>query len=272
MNSESEYFTCIKLEAAWVDGRILLLGGFMRIVLSESTTKAVENVASTVIERIEANPAITIGLATGRTMEPVYASWVKVAKMLNLSHEKIFFFMLDEYLGLPEGHQGSFKSYMYKHLIYPLGLKDSQFVFPPVHTRPLEEASKHYEQSIVEASGIDLQLLGIGQNGHIGFNEPGSSRQSLTRVVELTYETREANSGNFHGENVPVRALSMGIGTIMNSKSLLMLATGKSKADAIKYLVNHHDDPTCPATFLKSHPHFTLVLDPDAASKINLKI
>ena len=128
-----------------------------------------------------------------------------------------------------------------------------------------------YEDLLKKSGGIDIQLLGIGRNGHVGFNEPGSERFSRTRVVKLTAETIEANRDQF-SDIIPSEAISMGIGTILDSKNLLMLATGKTKAEAIKYLLNHHDDSGCPATFLKNHPHFTLVLDPDAASKINLNI
>jgi glucosamine-6-phosphate deaminase len=244
----------------------------MRVILAESFEEAVNTVSTMVVERVLSHPTSVIGLATGRTMEPVYASWAKLMGVLRPDISKCFFFMLDEYLGLPENHPSSFKSYIKKHLMNPLALQPSQFSFPPVYSGSLAEAGNHYEMSLKESGGIDLQLLGIGQNGHIGFNEPGSSRDSVTRIVKLTPETIEANRSHFGSGEMPTEALSMGIKTIMEGKSLIMLATGKSKADAIKYLVNHHDDPECPATFLKSHPHFTLVLDPDAASKINLKI
>lgn len=229
-------------------------------------------VAGMVLERIEAHPASVIGLATGKTMEPVYASWAEAVKARPLDLSKCFFFMLDEYMGLSHDHPSSFKSYIQKRVLKPLNLHHDQFAFPPVHTDSIHQAAEHYELSLKESGGVDLQLLGIGQNGHIGFNEPGSLKNSRTRVVQLTAETIEANRGDFGTEAMPASALSMGIETIMDGKNLLLLATGKSKAEAIKYLLNHHDDPSCPATYLKSHPHFTLVLDPAAASKINLKI
>lgn len=244
----------------------------MKIILSNSKEEAIQAVAGIIVDRIEAHPASVIGLATGRTMEPVYSKWVEEARARSLKHEKCFFFMLDEYLGIRENHPSSFKSYIQKRVIGPLGLHHDQFCFPPVHANSLVEAAGHYELSIKESGGIDLQLLGIGGNGHIGFNEPGSAGNSRTRIVDLTKETIEANRSDFGTGPMPTQALSMGIGTILEGKELLMLATGSSKADAIKYLLNHHDDPTCPATYLKSHPHFTLVLDPEAASKINLKI
>lgn len=241
----------------------------MRIIQSSSKEEAILTVAQMVLEKIESHPASVIGLATGRTMEPVYAALNKLKTQTHLSFDKTFFFMLDEYLGLPDGHPSSFKHYIRTHVIDPLGLQESQFAFHPVHA---PDAGAHYEQSLKESGGVDLQLLGIGQNGHIGFNEPGSRIDSRTRVVKLTEDTLNANRDQFVDELIPSEALSMGIGTILDAKNLVMLATGKSKADVVKYLLNHHDDPNCPATFLKNHPHFTLVLDPEAASKINLKI
>ena len=244
----------------------------MRIILSKSTQEAVQTVSSLVLEKLQFHPKSVIGLATGRTMEPVYAAMVEEAKEKKLNFDKAFFFMLDEYLGIPETHPSSFKSYIKSRLMAPLSLHNSQFAFPPVHLAQKGLAGEHYETLIKEAGGIDLQLLGLGTNGHIGFNEPGSTVDSRTRVVELTQETKDSNKSHFGEGLMPSNALSMGIGSILDGKELLMLVTGKSKADAIKYIMNHHDDTNCPATFLKSHPRFTLVLDPDAASKISLKI
>jgi glucosamine-6-phosphate deaminase len=240
--------------------------------MSSSTQEAVDTVASMVVDRISSHPSSVIGLATGRTMEPVYEAWVKLGSEQKLSYDKCFFFMLDEYLGLPKDHLSSFRTYIEKRVLRPLGLHHDQFAFPPVHADSIHEAASHYELSLKEAGGVDLQLLGIGGNGHVGFNEPGSLKNSRTRVVDLTPETINANKGDFPKGDMPQKALSMGIETIREARQLVMLATGKSKADAIKYLLNHHDDPTCPATYLKDHPNFVVVLDPDAASKINLKI
>lgn len=241
----------------------------MRIIQCESKEEAIETVSMMVFEKIQSHPTAVIGLATGRTMEPVYARLAEHVKEERVSFSKNFFFMLDEYLGLPDGHPSSFKHYIRTHVVNPLGLQESQVAFPPVHAK---EAGSHYEENLKVSGGVDLQLLGIGQNGHVGFNEPGSEKHSRTRIVKLTPETIHANRDQFVDQHIPTEALSMGIGTILDAKSLVMLATGKSKAETIKYLLNHHDDPGCPATFLKNHPHFTLVLDPEAASRINLKI
>lgn len=243
----------------------------MRIILSDSKEEAVLKVAERVVEKIQSRPASVIGLATGRTMEPLYAAWAKLAQDQKLDQSKCFFFMLDEYIGIGPEHPSSFTTYIKERLLIPNQLREDQFAFPPASALELEAAARAYEQNIKEAQGIDLQLLGIGTNGHIGFNEPGSEVTSRTRRVQLTRETILANGQDFQG-TMPTEALSMGIGTILECKELLMLVTGSSKAPVIKYLLNHHDDPNCPATFLKRHPNFTLVLDPAAASKINLKI
>jgi glucosamine-6-phosphate deaminase len=237
----------------------------MRIIQADSRLEAILRVVEIIKEKVQSHPSSVLGLATGKTMEPVYAELSRESSFL---FDKTFFFMLDEYMGLPENHPSSFKSYIRHHFINPLKLKESQFAFAPVAH---EDGPARYENLIKESGGIDLQLLGIGLNGHVGFNEPGSSKDSRTRVLTLTKETIEANRSQF-SDIIPSRALSMGIGTILESKKLLMLITGKSKANVVKYLLNHHDDMSCPATYLKSHPHFTVVLDPDAASKINLNI
>lgn len=240
--------------------------------MSGSTQEAVATVASMVTDRISSHPSSVIGLATGRTMEPVYAEWSRLAIEKNIVHSKCFFFMLDEYIGLRADHPSSFRAYIEKRVLTPLKLHADQFAFPPVHADSIHEAAAHYELSLKEAGGVDLQLLGIGGNGHVGFNEPGSLKNSRTRLVDLTPETISANKSDFPDGDMPHKALSMGIETIRDARQLVMLATGKSKADAIKYLLNHHDDPKCPATYLKDHPNFIVVLDPEAASKINLKI
>ncbi len=244
----------------------------MRIIMSQSKEEAIKVVADMILERVQSHPTSVIGLATGKTMEPVYQTLVAESKKNRVDYSKAFFFMLDEYLGLPLDHPSSFKVYIQTHLMHPLDLKPSQFAFPPVHAESPAEAGAHYEQSLKESGGVDLQILGIGTNGHIGFNEPGSLKTSRTRLVHLTRETIAANKSEFKHGSFPETALSMGIGTILDSRSVVLLATGKSKADAIKFLLNHHDVADCPATYLKDHPHFTLVLDPEAASKINLKI
>jgi glucosamine-6-phosphate deaminase len=243
----------------------------MRIVMSGSTDEAALAVAEVMLEKVQSRPASVLGLATGKTMVPVYKSWVRLAQERSVDHGSSFYFLLDEYLGIPTDHPSSFQQNLIEQFFNPLHIRRDQYALPPVHDVPIDEAGMSYERTIKESGGIDLQLLGIGTNGHIGLNEPGSLANSRTRRVALSEETIRVNEKNFKGA-MPREAVSMGIATILESKAIILLATGKSKAEVVKYLVNHHDDPSCPATFLKFHPHFTLVLDPEAASKINLKI
>ncbi len=244
----------------------------MRIILSASKEEAISAVATMVVDKIESHPKSVLGLATGRTMEPVYQKCADLLGKRKIKSDLCFFFMLDEYTGLPSNHPSSFKTYIREHVMTPWKVREDQVAFPPVHGIDIRSNAESYERLLKESGGVDLQLLGVGTNGHIGFNEPGSTKETRTRLVQLTEETRIANSAQFSEGETPKEALSMGISTILDSKSLVLLATGKSKADAIKYLMNHHDDPECPVTYLKSHPDFTLVLDPEAASKINLNI
>jgi glucosamine-6-phosphate deaminase len=244
----------------------------MRIILAKSLSEAIERTVAQVLNQIKEQPKSVIGLATGRTMEPVYELWVKAALAQAVDHSQCRFFMLDEYLGIPDTHAGSFRHYIATRLERPLQLKQGQVCYPPVDAMELDAAAGEYEQAIAEAGGIDLQLLGVGQNGHVGFNEPGSMGNSRTRVVNLTAETIAANQASFGSNPMPGMALSMGISTILQSKQLLLLATGTSKARVIKYLLNHHDEPEWPVTFLKRHQNFNLVLDPESASAINLKL
>jgi glucosamine-6-phosphate deaminase len=244
----------------------------MKVSLAQGPDQAVDIVISRFLDRIESNPHSVLGLATGVTMIPVYRGIVNGALERGINLRECFFFMLDEYVGIDPSHPGSFRSYIELHFKGPLKLRSDQFAFPPIHLIAQNKAGSHYEELLVQAGGIDLQLLGIGVNGHVGFNEPGPCRNSRTRVVKLSDETLKVNQLQFGLEQMPREALSMGVATIMEARELVMLATGKSKAPAIKYLFNHHDDESCPASFLKSHPHFTLVLDPEAASKISLNI
>jgi glucosamine-6-phosphate deaminase len=241
----------------------------MRIIVAPSSSYAVHMVASRILEKLLSSPNPVLGLATGKTMIPVYSELVKLVNSSKSTELKgCHFFMLDEYMDLPFNHSETFRNYIQSHVMEPLGLNESQFNFPPVH---LSDGPFQYEETLKAMGGIDLQLLGLGRNGHIGFNEPGSQKNSRTRVVKLSDDTIEANRDQFQ-EIIPTHALSMGIETILDCRELLMLVTGKSKAQTVKYLLSHHDDKTCPATYLKGHPHFTLVLDPEAASRINLNM
>jgi glucosamine-6-phosphate deaminase len=155
----------------------------MRIIISKSTTEAIDIVSGMLFNKLENKQSQVLGLATGKTMEPVYKSLAEKISLGHLSIEQHSFFMLDEYIGIPEDHPSSFKSYINQHFRNPLNLQWSQFSIPAAGLVAIEQAGEEYEKKIKRAGGIDLQLLGIGSNGHIGFNEPGSSLNSRTRVV-----------------------------------------------------------------------------------------
>jgi glucosamine-6-phosphate deaminase len=237
----------------------------MKIILSSTPPEASNFVVERVLDHIQGKPSSVIGLATGKTMIPVYQQWIKLAKDRQIDHSRCFFFLLDEYQDLESEDSARFENFLKIHFFNPMNIRRDQYALPAM------QGDFSYEQLIKESGGIDIQLLGIGRNGHVGFNEPGSKKDSKTRVVFLTPNTLEANRDSFT-KSIPAKAISMGVGTILQSKSILLLAIGKTKSDAIKFLLNHHDDESCPATYLKDHPHFTLVLDSEAASKINLKI
>jgi glucosamine-6-phosphate deaminase len=243
-------------------------GSSMQIMKFSLPQEAVEKTAWIIFEQLKDKPNSVIGLATGRTMEPVYQSLVELIQGsdLDLSHAR--FFMLDEYYGLPEGHASSFKTYITKHFMTPLNLSPATIFFPPANHNAGPDL---YEKMIKNNGGIDLQLLGIGQNGHVGFNEPGTLKESRTRIVELSSHTRLANQDQFEDRIVPMKALTIGVSTILEAKKLIMLALGESKAAAINTLMSFNDLPDCPATYLKNHSNFLLVLDEKAGFKSLLK-
>ncbi len=212
---------------------------------------------------------IVLGLATGRTPLGVYAKLIDAYKKGEIDFSRTRAFSLDEYLGLEENHPQSFATYMNKNLYSQINIKKENI--HGLHGLP-EDIDKHcrqYEASIKSVGGIDIQILGIGANGHIGFNEPSSSLASRTRAKTLTEETIKANRLFFEeGEDVPRHCLTMGIGTILEAKTLLFLAFGKNKGDAIVKSVEGPVTAMVPASALQLHPDVKIILDEDAASQL----
>ena len=200
-------------------------------------------------------------------MIAVYQAWVKLAKVHPMHAETRGFF-LDEYWPIEKNHPQSFCHFMEKHWRQPLQFSAGQFRIPhgPNSLPEVDKYCQDWENEIQESGGISLQLLGIGANGHIGFNEPGSMPDSRTRLVTLTEQTR-ARAG-FQNDTAPHQAITAGIGTILESKCIHILAFGKEKADAVHAALEMTPSPTCPASFLQQHPNVTWHLDAEAASKI----
>lgn len=210
------------------------------------------------------------GLATGSTPKGLYELLVQDYIQNKHTFDHIKTFNLDEYVGLAKDHAGSYYYYMYERFFKPLDLINGQANVPDGLAENFDEECKKYEQKIKSAGGIDLQFLGIGVNGHIGFNEPGTSFTSRTHVVELTKSTMEVNSRFFETkEEMPNKAITMGIQSIMNSKEIVLLVNGEHKAEALKHTIEGKVTEQFPASVLQNHPQVTVIADKDALSKLS---
>ncbi|MBF0546100.1 MAG: glucosamine-6-phosphate deaminase [Candidatus Riflebacteria bacterium] len=208
-----------------------------------------------------------LGLATGATPLLLYKELVRFHKQEGLSFKKVSTFNLDEYVGLSPKDPRSFNSYMSENLFKHIDISPEAINIPDGCAKDVLESCEAYERNIHNAGGIDLQVLGIGNDGHLAFNEPSSSLSSRTRIKTLTKVTRKANAESFGGEdNVPKHVITMGLGTIMETRSCLLLAFGKKKAEAVKAMIEGPITASCPASILQFHQHAIILLDSDAAS------
>lgn len=215
-------------------------------------------------------PAV-LGLATGRTPLPFYAELIRLHREGLLSFAKVITFNLDEYLGLPGEHPESYRTFMRRELFDHVDIPAENVNIPEGMVSPeaLEAHCAAYEEAIRAAGGIDFQLLGIGRTGHIGFNEPGSPRDSRTRKVELDPITRQDAAPAFGGlENVPRHAISMGCGTILEARKIALLAWGSAKAEIVREALTGPVTDQISASFLQQHPDATFYLDAEAGSAL----
>ena len=244
----------------------------MKVLIHNSAELAQQAVANILSARILAHPASVIGLATGGTMEAVYDRLIRAIARDAVPVGDLMTFNLDEYWGLAADHPASYRSYMNARLFTPAGIPLERTFLPIADAPDPAAESDAYERRIRQAGGIGLQLLGIGQNGHIGFNEPTSSLASRTRLKTLTESTRNANQQYFgEDESTPKYAITMGIGTILDARECLMLATGSKKAEAVSRMIEGPLGAHCPASALQLHPKATIVLDAEAASALKLR-
>lgn len=241
------------------------------LVIAEDASAAAASVADQFANLIKAKPNAVLGLATGGTPVKTYQQLVQKVQQGQLSFQDVQSFNLDEYVGLKGDHPQSYRSFMNENLFEHVDIDLSRTHVPDGTAADLTTQCQEYEAMIREAGGIDLQLLGIGHNGHIAFNEPGSAADSRTRLVDLTTETIQANARFFDTiDEVPKQAVTMGIGTIMESKSIVLLATGEGKAQAVERMIQGPVDVELPASILQQHPSLTVVTDPAAASQIQM--
>jgi glucosamine-6-phosphate deaminase len=224
-----------------------------------------ERAAQHVIEKVRNSGCLTLGLATGGTPKGLYGELIEDHHANGTSYKCVNSFNLDEYIGLTKEDPNSYYQYMCSNLFSYIDIPLSQTHIPSGMADDAAEECRRYENMIDEAGGIDLQILGIGENGHIGFNEPGTSFQSGTHIVDLTESTREANARYFDSlEEVPHQAITMGISSIMKSREILLLVSGESKREAMKKLIENEVSESFPASILKEHPKVTVIADSDA--------
>ena len=244
----------------------------MEIVICKTKEEASRLAASMITAAVAKNPKLILGLATGSTPVPMYTEMAKAVKAKKVSYKQVKSWNLDEYVGLEPTHDQSYRYFMNKNLFEKIDIKLSNtHVLNGLAKDPVAECAA-YEAQIKKAGGIDIQVLGIGSDGHIAFNEPGTSLSSRTGVVYLTPQTIKDNSRFFKSaKDVPTRALSMGVGTICEAKKIILLAFGKNKADAVARAVEGGVSQFCTASALQLHNDAWFFCDEEAASKLKLK-
>ena len=234
------------------------------VVIVESADAAGDLAADAIEHLVRDTPDAVLGLATGST--PLTTWRALASRGLDLS--RVRGFALDEYVGLPPGHPESYRAVIMREVVEPLGLTPS-LVRVPADEGPIEHAGENYEAAIRGAGGVDLQILGIGTDGHVGFNEPGSSFASLTRVKTLTEQTRRDNARFFASvDDVPRHCITQGLGTILRARHLVLLAFGEGKAAALAAAVEGPLTASVPGSAVQLHPRVTVIVDEAAASQL----
>lgn len=223
--------------------------------------------AEYIIDRVTNLPSIKLGLATGGTPIGTYKHLIEDYQKNGTSYLNVTTFNLDEYIGLSGENKNSYRYYMNDLFFNHIDINKGKTHIPEGDVSDMQRECLRYEELITENGGIDLQILGIGGNGHIGFNEPGTSFHSKTHIVDLAPSTIEANARFFTQlEEVPTKAITMGISTIMKSKEILLLVSGESKKEALDKLMNGPVDESFPASILKNHPRVTIIADKAAVA------
>jgi glucosamine-6-phosphate deaminase len=241
----------------------------MEVVIRPNADAAADLVARVIAQEVRDNPRIVMGLATGNTMESVYAQLVQMHCEEGLDFSACRTFNLDEYVGLSGNHVNSYRHYMNHHLFFRVNIDLKNTHLPDGMAVNLAAECSHYEGLIAANGGIDLQLLGIGQNGHIGFNEPLSAFRSRTRVKILSPVTRAQNAPLFpKPDMMPHRAITMGVGSILDCRRCILLATGEEKAEIVARAVEGPITSMISATALQLHRECTVILDEAAGSQL----
>ena len=240
----------------------------MEVIIRESTEAACGMVAQIIARAVQQKPETVLGLATGRTMENVYGKLADMCRAGTLDFSACRSFNLDEYIGLEKDDINSYHHYMNEQLFKHINMKPGNTYLPDGTAKDLKAEAQAYEEKILACGGIDIQLLGIGRSGHIGFNEPLSSLMSRTRDKVLAPETMAQNGPLFIGGEMPRRAMTMGVGTILESRRALVLVTGEEKAAILAEAVEGSVTSRVTASALQLHPSCVVVVDKGAASEL----
>lgn len=241
----------------------------MRVIVANDYEEMSKKAANIIASQIILKPNSILGLATGSTPIDTYRELIALYKNGIIDFSEVTSFNLDEYFELPKDNSQSYDYFMRTNLFNHINIDDDRVNIPNGMTDNVVRECTEYEKKMKEAGGVDLQLLGIGRNGHIGFNEPSDHFEPNTHLVQLDKDTIEANSRFFDSiEDVPTKAISMGIGSIMRAKKVLLLASGAGKADAIYDTLKGPITPKVPASILQLHPDVIIIVDKEAAARL----
>ncbi|MBA5851205.1 glucosamine-6-phosphate deaminase [Clostridium sp. cel8] len=245
----------------------------MKLLIAKDYEEMSEIAAEILKKTVNEKPDAVLGLATGSTPVGMYKKLIEMNKNKEIDFSNVKTVNLDEYVGLDPEDQHSYRYFMNENLFNHINIDKSNTFFPNGMAENLEDEAKNYDNKIEQLCGIDIQVLGIGSNGHIGFNEPDDFLIKNTHVTNLTESTRQANSRFFNSiEDVPKKALTMGIGQIMKAKKILLLVKGENKIKAVNELLNGNITTKNPSTLLQLHNNVTVIIDRKMADKINANI
>ena len=240
----------------------------MEIIILDTEKDVYAEASSRIVDAIRKKPRMVLGLATGRTMLGIYKNLIADFSQGRVDFSAVKTINLDEYLGLKPDDPLSFHSYMNQNFFMHVNVNPDNILIPDPLPENVERECEAYEEAIKQWGGIDIQLLGIGRDGHIGFNEPSSSLQARTRVKTLTDETLKDNFGSTKG---PIFAITMGIGTILDAREIILVANGKEKAEAVSRTIEGPVTASCPASALQLHPKVKVICDSTAANLLERK-
>jgi len=242
----------------------------LEVIIKATYEEMSKETAEIIRDAIQRKPNLVLGLATGSTPVGTYRELIRMHKEEGLDFSEVVTFNLDEYVGLPPNHEQSYNYFMYDNLFKHINVDKKNIHIPNGITPDLEAHCEWYEEQIRDAGGIDIQILGIGSDGHIAFNEPGASLASRTHIEGLAEPTIRDNARFFEGkmEDVPKFAITMGVGTIMDAKHCILMANKKSKADAIAKCVEGPITSQITSSALQMHPNTSIIVDEDASSKL----